>query len=86
MDSTTSSPKRQSSRDLAVMFQRTLDPTTGRIPEPRSPKRGRYGGASLAVYSRSRKHRAIARVELLGLYQCARMFLTLAINLGRGDR
>lgn len=78
--------RRQSNRDLASMFLETLDPTTGRIPEPRTPKRGRYGGTSLAVFSRNRKHRAIARVELFGLWQCCRMLLTLYINYGRGER
>jgi hypothetical protein len=68
------------------MFLETLDPTTGRIPEPVTPKRGRFGGSSLAVFSRNRKHRAIARVELFGLWQCCRMLLTLYINYGRGER
>jgi hypothetical protein len=89
MDSSTptsNASRRQSNRDLAAMFLETLDPTTGWIPQPMTPKRGRYGGTSLAVFSRNPKHRAIARVEFFPLWQCCRMLLTLYINFGRGER
>jgi hypothetical protein len=66
------------------MWLESLDPTTGRIPEPRTPKRGQYGGVSLAVFSRNRKHRAIGRVEHLPLWQGLRTLITVLINHGSG--
>jgi len=86
MDSSTSSTRRQSSRDHAIMFLESLDPTTGLVPEPRTPKRGRYGGTSLRVFSPNRKYRAIAAIEHLRLWQCCRSLLRLYAKLGRGER
>ena len=76
-----------SARHLAMQFRSSaLDPTTARLAAPVSKRRGRYGGVSLAVHSRSRKEQARARVALLPLWQGCRMLLALYIQLGRGAR
>lgn len=87
MDSSTSSARRpQNSRSHAIMFRQSLDPTTGRIPEPRTPKRGRFGGTSLAVFSRDRKRAALGEIDHFGLWQGARLLLRLYVQYGRGTR
>lgn len=67
------------------MFVQSLDPTTGRVPEPRTPDRG-WGSTSLEIFSRSAKQRACNRVIHFGLWQGARSLLMILINLGRGSR
>lgn len=71
-----------------MMFFQSLDPTTGKLPEPR--RRGRDGrpgtGASLMVHSKNPKHVALARVEHLPIQQCGRSLLAIYIQHGRGKR
>ena len=86
MDTSTPAVRRQISRDPVAMFLESLDPTTGRLPEPRAPKRGRFGGGSLAVFSRDPKRRACARLDHMQLWHGTRLYVKLLINRGRGKR
>lgn len=73
--------RQQSPRDLAVKFTETLTPS-GMLPEPPKTRAGK----SLALYSRSRKAVALARIEYLPIQQAGRSLLALLVQLARGAR
>jgi|GEM_PF-2895502 len=70
-----------SPRDLALLFAETLTPS-GMLPEAPRTRRGK----SLALYSRSPKAVALARVEYLPIQQCGRSLLAFYVASARGAR
>lgn len=69
-----------SSRDLAVNFAATLDPT-GKLP-PVQTRRGK----SLAFYSRSPKAVALSRIKYLTIQQAGRVLLAFYVQVARGKK